>query len=103
MSSSAWDYLGGKLPGLPTFILRRKVGRAVEYLGMDDGLIREGGGIGNMEGEELRMACVERGIDVISRPDEALRADLDSWLKSREQVSVEHLLLTRYDLCQILI
>lgn len=95
LSSSAWDYLGGKLPGLPTFILRRKVHRRVEYLGMDDRLIREGGGVGNMDMEEVRMACVERGLDIVSRSDEAARADLEKWLKNREKVSVEHLLLTR--------
>jgi len=95
LSSSAWDYLGGRLPGLPTWNLRRKVSRRVEYLGMDDGLIKKGGGVGLLEEEELRMACVERGIDVLDRSDEMLRGDLDDWLKSTEKVSIEHLLLTR--------
>jgi hypothetical protein len=95
LSSSVWDWLGGKLPGLPTFLLRRKVGRRVEYLGMDDKLIGEGGGMEKMNIEECRMACVERGIDVMGRSDQNIREDLNIWLGSREKASVEHLLLTR--------
>ena len=96
LSSSAWDYLGGRLPGLPTFILRRQVQRRVEYLGMDDMLIGTCGGVDEMNGEEISMACVERGIDVLGRTEDALRVDLKSWLKSREKVSIDNLLLTRY-------
>ncbi len=96
LSSSAWDYLGGQLPGLPTSILSRKVQRSVRYLEMDDGLISKSGGVKDMDVEEVRMALVERGVDVLGREDKALRGDLNAWLKSREKVSVEKLLLTRY-------
>lgn len=96
LSSSAWDYLGGQFPGLPTFLLRRKVSRAVDYLNMDDRLIGVSGGVGKLLGEECRMACVDRGIDVLGRKDDDLKRDLDAWLQSRGKVSVEHLLLTRY-------
>jgi hypothetical protein len=48
-----------------------------------------------MEDEECRMACVERGIDVLGRSDKQVRADLEAWLKSSQMVSVERLLLTR--------
>jgi hypothetical protein len=95
LSSKMWDWLGGRLPGLPTYILRRKVGKRVEYLDMDDGLLLKSGGAKGLEIEECRMACVERGIDVLGRSDQQVRADLESWLRSREKVGVERLLLTR--------
>lgn len=96
LSSKMWDWLGGKLPGLPTYILRKRVGKRVAYLEMDDGLLKSGGGIKGLESEECRMACVERGIDIVGRPDKQVRADLEAWLRSREKVGVERLLLTRY-------
>lgn len=96
LSSSAWDYLGGQLPGLPTGVLRRKVKRRVEYLEMDDRLIGRAGGVKDMDVEEVRMALVERGLDVLGRQEKGLKGDLNAWLKSREKVSVERLLLTRY-------
>ncbi|KAG4421392.1 hypothetical protein IFR04_005451 [Cadophora malorum] len=95
LSSSAWDYLGGQLPGLPTGVLRRKVKRRVEYLEMDDRLIGRAGGVKDMDVEEVRMALVERGLDVLGRQEKGLKGDLNAWLKSREKVSVESLLLTR--------
>lgn len=95
LSSSTWDYLGGQLPGLPTEILRSKVQKRVRYLEMDDSLIYKYGGVKDMDVEEVRMALVERGVDVLGREEKALRGDLNAWLKSREKVSVERLLLTR--------
>jgi len=95
LSSSAWDWLGGQLPGLPTALLRRKVGRRVQYLELDDGLIERWGGVARMEMEEVRMALVERGVDVLEKRDGQLRAALDAWFRSREKAPVEMLLLTR--------
>lgn len=93
LSSSIWDYIGGQLPGLPTGVLRRKVQRHLEYLKLDDYLI--GRGSREMGVEELRMALVERGVDVMGKPEQRLRADLNAWLQSRAKVSRERLLLTR--------
>jgi hypothetical protein len=95
LSSSAWDWLGGQYPGLPTWILRRKVGKRVEYLEMDDKLLGNWKRVGELEEEEVRMALVERGIDVQERPEKQLREDLTAWLRSRETAPVERLLLTR--------
>lgn len=91
LSSKMWDLLDG----LPDPVLRRKVRRRVEYLEMDDKLIREWGGVKNMEAEEVRMACVERGINVLGRGEADVRRDLGAWLKSAEIVPIERLLLTR--------
>lgn len=95
LSSKTWDWLGGRLPGLPTYILRRRVRKRVEYLEMDDMLLKNGGGVRNLESEECRMACVERGIDVYGRSEKQIRTDLEAWLRSTEKVGVERLLLTR--------
>jgi len=54
------------------------------------------GGVEEMSLEEVKMACVERGVDVLERKETDLRADLQNWLDSREKVPVEKLLLTRY-------
>jgi hypothetical protein len=97
LSSSIWDYLGGQYPGLPAFLLRRKVTKAVEYIQMDDSLISASGlNLKTMDMEEVRMALVERGVDVIGKSDKWLLSHLEAWMKSREKgEAVERLLLTR--------
>lgn len=96
LSSRMWDWLGGQLPGLPTAILRGKVAKRVEYLEADDNLIWMYGGVEEMSSEEVKMAAVERGVDVLERKEGEVREDLQAWLDSREKVPVEKLLLTRY-------
>ncbi|KAF4631320.1 hypothetical protein G7Y89_g6818 [Cudoniella acicularis] len=95
LSSSIWDWLGGKYPGLPNAILRRKVRNTVEYLEMDDGLIGKPHRVKELETEEVRMALVERGVDILGKSEEKLRVDLIAWLQSRQKAPVEQLLLTR--------
>lgn len=63
---------------------------------MDDKLIKGCGGVREMEPEEVRMALVERGVDVLGKRDSLLEADLGAWLKSKEKAPVERLLLARY-------
>jgi hypothetical protein len=93
LRSTAWDWLG--YAGLADWMLRSKVGRRVLYLEMDDALIQECGGVGEMEGQEVRMACIERGVDVLGKSEEQLRMYLEAWLKAATKVPVERLLLTR--------
>lgn len=96
LSSSLWDWLGGQLPGLPTAILRRKVARRVEYLEMDDELIGRDGGVAEMSMEEIKIAAVERGIDVLDRKESLITSELQSWVAARKTgASVERLLLSR--------
>jgi LETM1-like protein len=94
LSSGIWDLVGG----LPTSLLRRNVRRRVEYLELDDSLIRKAGGIHDMASEEVKMALVERGVDVLGKGDALLKANLNAWLLSREKAPAEKLLLTRYEL-----
>jgi hypothetical protein len=95
LSSKVWDWFGGQLPGLPTSLLRRRVRRRVEYLEIDDKLILRCGGIQNMDGEEIRIALVERGIDVLGKTDKQLKDSMKAWLQAREEAPIERLLLTR--------
>ena len=93
LSSSMWDYFDAVLTN---GLLRRKVRRRIEYLGMDDRLIRVyPHGVREMEDEEVKMACVERGIDVVGKSESDVRRGLSAWLKSAEKVPIEKLLLTR--------
>lgn len=86
-----WDWVGG----LPSGMLATKVRKQVEYLDMDDALIRKGGGLREMETEEVKMALMERGVDVLGKEIPKLRRDLASWLHSRDKAPIEKLLLTR--------
>lgn len=95
LSGKIWDYIGGKLPGPPDFLLSRRVAHRVEYLETDDRLIKRDGGVDEMVIEEVKIACTERGIDVNGREDEALRNDLKLWMAATKQVGVTQLLLTR--------
>jgi hypothetical protein len=92
LSSNVWDYFDA---ALTDGRLRKKIQRRVDYLRMDDKLIRECGGVKEMEEEELRMACVDRGINVVGRSNADMRKALQEWLTSAEKVHIERLLLTR--------
>jgi hypothetical protein len=95
LSSKMWDWLGGRYPGLPTGVLRKKVERRVQYLRTDDRLVERGGGVSKMDIEEVRMALVERGVDVLGVDERKLRELLRGGLKATKKVGVETLLLTR--------
>jgi hypothetical protein len=55
-----------------------------------------------MELEEVKMALVERGVDVLSKGEAQLKGHLNAWLLSREKAPVEKLLLTRYEISKYL-
>lgn len=67
----------------------------MQYLEWDDKLIKRDGGVEGMDTEEIRMALVQRGVDVLHKSDTQLRAALKAWLRARDEVSVLKLLLTR--------
>lgn len=95
LSSPIWDYLGGQLPGLPTGVLRKKVATRVEYLKNDDVLIKNSGGVEEMDVEEVRWALLERGVDILDKKDGELKELLQKWLDATEQEPRERLFLTR--------
>jgi hypothetical protein len=91
LASRFWDRLGG----VPMFLLRAKVERRIEYLETDDALIRRDGGVEGLEAEELRIACMQRGMDVLGREEDELREGLQAWLSAAKRAGVERLLLSR--------
>lgn len=91
LSSKLWEWVFGP----PEMLLKRRARQAMEYLDMDDTLIVRAGGVSGMSREEVKMACVERGINVVGMKEEKLREFLGNWLRSREKVGIERLLLTR--------
>ncbi|KAI9798573.1 MAG: hypothetical protein M1833_004710 [Piccolia ochrophora] len=84
---------GLRLP--PVGSLRRWIKRHVEYVKTDDMLIGRDGGVDEMQLEELRIALVERGVDVVGRSEGQLKSTLRHWLAASSKTSTLKLLLTR--------
>jgi hypothetical protein len=69
----------------PVGLLRRAVGARMQYIALDDFLLVEAGGPGGLSSEEVMIACEERGIDVLGKDEEKLRAELKAWIKKQEK------------------
>jgi hypothetical protein len=52
----------------------------MQYIALDDFLLVEAGGPTALSSEEVTIACEERGIDVLGKPEEKLRAELQIWV-----------------------
>lgn len=68
---------------IPISLIRRRVYRALGELEVDDFAIERDGGVGGMKGEEVRMACEERGIDILGKEESRLKTDLEQWMERR--------------------
>lgn len=98
LHSSRWPDRNPNLPLPPTALLKRRVQRQQHFLETDDRLIERDGHVHGLIPEELRMACVDRGLDTLNKTDAQLRAVLRSWLwlsRGKEGWGVFPLLLTR--------
>lgn len=69
----------------PAGLLRRAVSARMQYIALDDFLLVEAGGPGGLSREEVVIACEERGIDVLGKDEEKLRAELKAWVKKQEK------------------
>jgi hypothetical protein len=69
----------------PVGLLRRAVGARMQYIALDDFLLVEAGGPGGLSSDEVMIACEERGIDVLGKSEEKLRAELQGWVKRQEK------------------
>ncbi|KAK7540447.1 uncharacterized protein J3D65DRAFT_615354 [Phyllosticta citribraziliensis] len=71
----------------------RRVTKHYSYLIRDSELLVRDGGTQALNSRELRVACAERGINVLDRSEEELRHDLNRWLsadaKKRDQMMRE--------------
>ncbi|KAK6505209.1 hypothetical protein TWF481_007127 [Arthrobotrys musiformis] len=62
------------------FVLHKRLARYEVYIATDDLLIAKGGGVMRLSPPELEIACVDRGIKVLGKSEQQLRADLQRWL-----------------------
>lgn len=74
--SAIWDLLH---LDPPTSLLRWSVGRHLQYLDVDDAMIRRDGGVTALNAEEVRLACIERGFDTLGKTEKNLRRALAEW------------------------
>lgn len=99
LSGDIWEYLRIVPPGM--WQVKGKLRMA--FLEGDDKNLVEDGGPTGLEGEELRIACTDRGIDILGKSETELKGWLGDWLRltaaedsaeRRRRMTV--LLLTRY-------
>ncbi len=75
--SALWDRVGW----VPAGLARSRVRSRLRWLAEDDALLRRCGGVPALEPDEVRLACIDRGLDVLGKTDEDLRARLATWLR----------------------
>lgn len=77
-----WDRV--QLPP-PSFLLRRGISKHLAYLASDDKLLLRAGGVRGLDNDELKIACEERGMDVLGKREETLDSDLSWWLNRQKE------------------
>ncbi|ORY58878.1 uncharacterized protein BCR38DRAFT_314558, partial [Pseudomassariella vexata] len=75
LGGTMWDKIGMDVPFAPT-----RAARAVRKIVEDDFMIRRGGGVNGLEGEEAVLAAEARGIDVQGKSLKEVRHMLGSWI-----------------------
>ena len=78
ITSPIWDRVGVTLPA---GLVRGRVRKRLGWLARDDELLLNAGGVDALEAEEVRLACVDRGIAVLGMEEKSLRALLAWWLE----------------------
>lgn len=73
-----WDWL---FMTPPKALLRYGLRNRISYLQKDDWAIRRDGGFQGLNAEEIKRACVERGIRVLGRKEPDLRKELAIWFE----------------------
>ena len=73
-----WDWL---FMTPPKALLRYGLKNRISYLKQDDWAIRRDGGFQALGVEEVKRACVERGIRVLGRRETDLRKELATWFE----------------------
>ncbi|KAH6623573.1 hypothetical protein F5144DRAFT_583664 [Chaetomium tenue] len=69
----------------PGFVLRPRVRRRLAFLREDDALLVAAGGAEVLVEEELRLACTDRGVDILGRGERELREALGKWLRLTDE------------------
>ena len=74
--SNLWERVG-----IPAPLAAAKARRRLAFLAQDDALLLQSGGVPALETPEMRLACVDRGIDVLGKSDDELAGLLTRWLE----------------------
>jgi len=78
MSGDPWEWIGGYVPpGL--WQIKGRL-RMAFLEGDDKNMVHDGGPMG-LSNEEVRLACVDRGINILDRSETELRGCLGDWLR----------------------
>lgn len=70
----------------------RRVHQHLHEIEVDDLAIQRGGGVREVEDEEVSMAAEKRGLNVLDRDVKEVRRDLETWLRHRKELGVEGIL-----------
>jgi hypothetical protein len=94
LHSSLWERLWNRPP---IWIAKSRVERQIKYLEADDIALDRDGGVSHLSFEEVKIACVERGLDVLGQGEGTLRERLQSWIELRikQKVGIPALVLIR--------
>lgn len=95
LHSRLWDRFAGIDHVPPTSVLKYKVRSWLQYLEVDDKLAIRDGKVQELVDEEVRIACEERGIDVLGKSVAELRKRLAEWSEGRKRGDVVSMLLGR--------
>lgn len=102
LSGRMWDRLGFTPPGMWAIKGRLRM----TFLEIDDQRLLQDGGPLGLETEELRIACSDRGINILGKSETELKTKLGDWLRLTAAEDLEErrrrmatLLLTRYVCC----
>ncbi|KFH41542.1 hypothetical protein ACRE_077440 [Hapsidospora chrysogenum ATCC 11550] len=77
LSGDMWEYINVLPPGM----WKVKGTLRMAFLEGDDKNLVEDGGPMGLNNEELRIACAERGIDILGKSETELRGWLGDWLR----------------------
>ncbi|KAL7945661.1 hypothetical protein V8C42DRAFT_323790 [Trichoderma barbatum] len=77
LPGTMWDRLGFNPPGMWNIKGRLRL----SFLEVDDKRLIAGGGSSGLEVEELRIACSDRGLNILGKSEAELRTRLGDWLR----------------------
>jgi hypothetical protein len=86
LTSRSWALLGPLVPTAALWAVGRGASRVAFLEGDDVLLARSREGVSGLVPDEVRIACAERGIDVLDRGEDELRRLLGEWLRLTEAV-----------------
>ncbi|KAL8834175.1 MAG: hypothetical protein Q9170_003876 [Blastenia crenularia] len=89
--SSLWDRIGLT----PTVLLPWRIRKALDRIDVDDFAIERDGGVERLSDEEVKLAAVERGLDVVGKPTGDIRSTVFEWMQARKRAPMINLLSSR--------